>query len=245
MNTYAICQLSVVPVRHEPSERSEMVTQIVFGEFANIITVEERWLFVELLHDTYRGWVDRKMLFELSNAEYEHLSCEPYKLVSNPLQQIETSAGNLIVPMGSSLRANQVLNYNTLPQTHIFKCNELVTKAKELLNAPYLWGGRTIFGIDCSGFVQLLYRLAGKNIPRDASQQIDMGTPVSPECTVAGDLAFFGDADKITHVGMVMGDGKLIHASGCVRIDTLDDKGIYNSSTATYTHKLKEIKRLV
>ena len=123
---------------------------------------------------------------------------------------------------------------------------EAVEIALSLINTPYLWGGKSPFGIDCSGFSQLVYKMIGINLPRDARDQAKIGSTLSfIDESQAGDLAFFHNKeDKIIHVGIILKDNYIIHASGRVRIDRLDQTGIYNNELNTHTHKLRFIKKI-
>ena len=128
----------------------------------------------------------------------------------------------------------------------VYSPQAMVEFAQKFLGAPYIWGGRSLFGIDCSGLVQLCARAAGKLLPRDASQQVQEGELVYflPEIQ-PGDLAFFGNEDgKIVHVGIMLDSERIIHASGKVRIDYLDQTGIFNKERNEHTHRLQVIKRL-
>ncbi|MFC0875236.1 NlpC/P60 family protein [Saccharicrinis sp. FJH2] len=246
MNDYAICELSIVPVRAKASETSEMVTQLLFGETAKVLEVKDKWLKVELTHDSYTGWVDRKMISPVSSEDYEILAKEDCKILSVPYAEVITLRGKQLIPMGSQMRKGLLLNYkNTDVLDNNLSVEELPEVARLFLNVPYLWGGRTVFGTDCSGFTQLLYRMTGKNIPRDAGQQVKIGRNIGYiEKVKSGDLAFFGSSDKITHVGLIVDKQHIIHASGWVRIDTIDAIGIYNSDLKDYSHKLVSVKRL-
>jgi cell wall-associated NlpC family hydrolase len=123
----------------------------------------------------------------------------------------------------------------------------LIDQALKYFNAPYLWGGRSPLGIDCSGFVQVIYKMVGYALPRDASQQVHCGTSLSfVEETKPGDLAFFDDEEgRIVHVGIIWEKHKIIHASGKVRIDNVDQFGIYNLETKRYTHQMRVMKRII
>jgi hypothetical protein len=123
----------------------------------------------------------------------------------------------------------------------------LSTVAKKYLNAPYLWGGRTYWGIDCSGFSQIVYKIMGIPLPRDAKDQAKAGVDIiSMRDIQPGDLAFFGNSeDNITHVGILLDMDTIIHASGKVRIDRFDETGIINKETGELTHNLVKIKRII
>lgn len=247
-------------MRCEPSERSEMVSQILFGELYRVVQTEEKWIFIQLLHDGYEGWIDRKMFVEVSQdfvVSYQNenhcLTKEIFNIVTKG-----TSYGNKLIVLGSVFPF-----FNTLDQTLLLgdECYHLQTPLKSELNrsirelivhyaliyynTPYLWGGRTPYGIDCSGLVQMVYKMVGIQLPRDASLQASCGTNLSfiDECK-PGDLVFFGK-ESISHVGIVWQDGRIIHASGRVRVDKLDHQGIYNEDLKKYTHELLLIRRIV
>ena len=245
----AYCILSSSPVRLEPSDRSEMISQLLFGEGAEVLELNDNWMKVKCLHDAYEGWVDPKMYVQVD----KEISCEilSYQMASPAIFNGE----KIPILMGSSLPKFDGLHFklaknkydfsgNSLPAT-IANKKRIAKIALQYLNAPYLWGGRSIFGIDCSGFTQIVYKFLDIKLPRDAYQQAELGNPLGfvAEAKV-GDLAYFGDEEKITHVGIVLEGQKIIHASGKVRIDNLDHVGIYNKDSKKYTHKLKVIKRL-
>ncbi|MCH8318043.1 MAG: C40 family peptidase [Bacteroidetes bacterium] len=122
----------------------------------------------------------------------------------------------------------------------------LIFTALEFYGVPYLWGGKTVYGTDCSGFVQQIFKICGYKLYRDASQQAEQGQLVSSyEDRRAGDLAFFeNNKGKISHVGIIMEDNKIIHASGQVKISKIEAKGIFNEATGGYSN-LKKIKRII
>lgn len=244
-STHIICNLSVIPVRAEAKEASEMVTQMIFGETAMILKAEEKWLQIKIDHDGYEGWIDRKMATELSSGDYQNILQTSVRTVLTPYSRIKTPSGVQMVPCGSLIREDLVLEYNRMSTVDApVKIDTALVLANEFFNAPYLWGGRTAFGIDCSGFVQIIYRLMGINIPRDASEQIKAGKTVSGlELAQPGHLAFFGQETKITHVGVILKNQKIIHASGKVRIDSITNDGIINSNSGQQTHKLVSIKK--
>lgn len=245
MNNFALNEISIVPLRAEPKETAEMVSQMLFGEIARVLDMNEKWLRIELPYDNYSGWVDRKMVSPLSEDEFDTLLNETCPLVSVPFTRINTLRGHQLVPFGSYIRKGLILNYQASEvSSSPLSIAEIVTIASQFTNSPYLWGGKTVFGIDCSGFVQMLFRLRGIDLPRDASQQVECGKKVSniPKMK-PGDLAFFGDNKRVTHVGMVTQKNQLIHASGWVKTETLDEIGIYNNQTKSYSHKLITLKR--
>ncbi len=256
-----IADLSIIPVRREPSERSEMVTQILFGERYKILEETDRWVYVRLLYDDYCGWIDIKMV-TLMEQNFNINSCrlamasETFNIVNRK----DTWGNKLIVP-GSDLpyfnhndnsfiigEYKYILNgaYFELPGSKNIR-ESVIDCALKFFNAPYLWGGRTPYGIDCSGLTQIVYKMNGIKLKRDASQQVLNGDTMSfVEEALPGDLAFFGDDEgTITHVGIIWKHHKIIHASGKVRIDNVDHQGIYNEELKRYTHRLRTIKRII
>ncbi|MDL2145452.1 MULTISPECIES: C40 family peptidase [Flavobacterium] len=252
---FGICNLAIVPVRAEPSDRSEIVTQLLFGEHIEILERQNQWARIRIQYDDYEGWVDSKQYQIISEANFNQLSSEAIILNADLIDYI-TSSNNLLlpIPLGASLSFlnNSEINISNFDfegtkTSGIKPKSAIISTAFMYLNAPYLWGGKTPFGIDCSGFTQMVYKLNGYKIHRDASQQALDGEPLSfIEESEAGDLAFFdNDEGNITHVGIIMDNNYIIHASGKVRIDRLDHLGIYNPETNKHTHKLRVIKKII
>lgn len=252
---FGICNLAIIPLRFEPSDRSEIVSQVLFGEHFKIVEQTKQWYRIKLQFDNYEGWVDSKQLQLISEDSYKQLSDDSIILNGDLLEYITTPNNYLIpIPLGASLSFLNHSEINTsnfhfegFKTTGIKNKKELLNTAYLFLNAPYLWGGKTPFGIDCSGFTQMVYKLNGYKLLRDASQQATQGEPLSfIEESEAGDLAFFdNDEGIITHVGIIMENNYIIHASGKVRIDRLDHLGIYNPETNRHTHKLRVIKKII
>ena len=252
---FGICNLAIVPVRSEPSDRSEIVTQLLFGEHIEILERQNQWARIKIQFDDYEGWVDSKQYQVISEANYNQLSKEAIILNADLIDYI-TAPDNLLlpIPLGASLTFLNNSDINTsnfdfegTKTSGIKPKSALINTAFMYLNAPYLWGGKTPFGIDCSGFTQMVYKLNGYKIHRDASQQALDGEPLSfIEESEAGDLAFFdNDEGNIIHVGIIMDNNYIIHASGKVRIDRLDHLGIYNPELNKHTHKLRVIKKII
>ncbi|KIA98598.1 C40 family peptidase [Flavobacterium sp. KMS] len=252
---FGICNLAIVPVRFEPSDRSEIVTQVLFGEHFEILEQQNQWSKIKIQFDDYEGWVDSKQYQIISEANYNLLSSDAQILNADLIDYI-TSPNNLLlpIPLGASLTFLNNSEINTsnfefegTKTSGIKPKKSLINTAFMYQNAPYLWGGKTPFGIDCSGFTQMVYKLNGYKIKRDASQQALEGAPLSfIEESEAGDLAFFDNEEgNITHVGIIMDNNYIIHASGKVRIDRLDHLGIYNPETNRHTHKLRVIKKII
>ncbi|AWG26448.1 C40 family peptidase [Flavobacterium kingsejongi] len=252
---FGICNLAIIPLRSEPNHRSELVSQVLFGEHFQIIEENPEWSKIQLAFDDYTGWIDNKQYQSISENEYFQLQEDSLVLNSDLIEYI-TAPNNLLIPipLGASLTFLNHQNINTsnfefegLKITGTKPKSNLINTAFMYLNTPYLWGGKTPYGIDCSGFTQMVYKLNGYKILRDASQQAAMGEALSfIEESEPGDLAFFDNEEgKIIHVGMIMDNNYIIHAHGKVRIDRLDHLGIYNVDTKRHTHKLRVIKKII
>lgn len=259
MIKYAICLQTLIPVRINPSERAEMTTQIIFGELYSIIEFSGNWAKIASTLDTYGGWIDKKIIHEISEELYQKIkkdnSVPSHKIIS-PLRNLSK---NKLLPLvaGSSLPfinnlgefsiGNEVFQYKYKTQAFQATGCSITTLAKQFENAPYLWGGRTVLGIDCSGFSQIIYKIVGINLERDASKQVNQGKSISfIEESEPGDLAFFDNEDgEIIHVGILLNKHEIIHASGWVKIEPIDHQGIFNTESNKYSHKLRVIKRII
>jgi hypothetical protein len=245
----AFCFVSVAPIRIDKSDSSEIISQLLFGEPIEIILFSEPWLKIRTILDGYEGYVDIKHVLPLSQKEFKKwLNVFSYQHNFSGL--INTPWGEQLISRGSLISDQSNFNigpYNfSLLESNDKKNKSIIENAKDLLNTPYLWGGKSIFGIDCSGFVQMLYRLNNLNLPRDAYQQAEIGELIKFEDSISGDLAFFTNkTGKIIHVGIIMEKQRIIHASGRVRIDQLTENGIFNNDYNKETHKLQFIKRVL
>ncbi|QJD98010.1 C40 family peptidase [Mucilaginibacter robiniae] len=249
---YGISQLAIIPMRAEPSERSEMVSQLLFGETYQIIEWQEKWVKIVTAYDEYEGWISRNQVTTLNYEDYLNLQSAPSVLTIQHVSVVIKTSDNsaLLLPAGCTLpfhegntcQINKEVYHLTTP---INKLIDLLASAKTYLNSPYLWGGRTHFGIDCSGFVQTVFKQYGLFLKRDASQQAEQGSAVDfLQEAQPGDLAFFDNAEgRIVHVGLMLNNEQIIHASGRVRIDKMDTQGIYAEDQQRHTHQLRIIKR--
>ena len=234
---YGICHLSIIPVRKNSSSKSELVSQLIYGELFKVIEKKEKWFYIESIDDKYCGWINYSQFKEISKQDFKKVKKTESKLLNNISSEIETENGNMSITIGSKVSSAFILNHKLKQE---YSKNSIIENSLKFLNSPYLWGGRTPYGIDCSGFSQQVYKLNGFQLPRDASQQALQGKEVKLEKAKPGDLAFFGEK-KITHVGIIIDSNKIVHAFGCVRIDYLNEKGIINSTSKKITHYLKKI----
>ena len=254
---YGICNLSIVSLRLEASDTSEMVSQVLFGEHFKVLEKRKNWSKIRLHFDSYEGYIDNKQFLEITEDNYIELSSSKKYIAGELIDFITDNKGNLAtIPLGSSLPYYNNHQFKLLKQSYVYEGSvyqqkldkdSLLKTAFLYLNTPCLWGGKTPFGIDSSGFTQMVYKLCGYQLLRDAKQQATQGEVLSfIEESEPGDLAFFDDHEGvITHVGMIMKDNYIIHAYGKVRIDRLDHTGIYNIDSNRHTHKLRVIKKII
>ncbi len=242
--SFAKCCVPVAPIRLIPNHRAEMSSQLLFGEKCNVAEIDKNgWLQIICKDDGYNGWCQQGQLNLIDEKEF--IAQDLYTVDWS--NEIVFDGNPMIVPMGSLLSQNNLPNNIGLWQTNQMLANAETVKAfaYKLLNTAYLWGGRSAFGIDCSGFAQLIYKYLGIKLKRDAHLQAEGGEVVNflQECK-CGDLAFFDDEDgEIIHVGILLNSDKIIHASVKVRIDNIDSAGIVHSNTGKRTHQLRIIKR--
>ncbi len=244
----AMCFLTVIPVRATHEDTSEIVTQLLFGEIVTVIGIHNQWIKIRIYHDNYEGWVDNKQLLKISEEAFESLS-KIKKRQQESILKISTPWGKQNILQGSPvISANKSFKIDTndfawINKTPALSSKNIVELALSYSNAPYLWGGRTAFGIDCSGFTQTIFHQMGLFLPRDASQQYLEGTKIEFNHQKAGDLAFFKSetTGNIHHVGIILPNQQIIHAHGRIRIDTLNHEGIFNENKKYYSHKLISI----
>ncbi|MDG1270020.1 MAG: C40 family peptidase [Ulvibacter sp.] len=247
---YGICNLSIVPLRAEAADSSELVTQVLYGEVFKVLESRKKWSRIRLAFDSYEAWIDNKQFLFIEEENYNDISRQTPIVCEDLVDMVYTKDNQMLsIVMGSSLNGLAILNHDFEGSSveAKFAKDNLIDTALLYLNTPYLWGGKTPFGIDCSGFTQMVYKLNGYPLKRDASQQVEQGEALSfIEESEPGDLAFFDNAEgDITHVGIIMKDNYIIHAHGKVRIDRLDHTGIFNIQTSLHTHKLRVIKRII
>ncbi len=253
---YGIASLSVISCKAEPFHASEQISQLLFGEFYTVIDKTDDWYKIRTQFDDYECWIHRKHHTPISPEEFIHLEKDVPAISLELMGEVKDFLGNSYtkIPMGSSLPFFYQNQFKLNNKEYLFEGNistrdfsQIKEYAISYVNVPYLWGGRTHFGIDCSGFSQICYKLCGIKLPRDSYQQAEIGTSIQNiSNTQVGDLVFFGPQDnKVNHVGLIFDKGLIIHASGRVKIEKIDDTGIFGNDEQAYTHFLKSIKRVI
>lgn len=248
-----IIQVAHAPIRSAASDTAEMVTQLLFGESLEILEQQNQWIHIRATHDQYEGWMDSKQVFQgdLKTQEYWR-KIASHRLLEHSVSFL-TDQGQHVLYRGSLLPSDYVSGFNLGPipfhpkevNFALNRNHSVIEIAQSYLNAPYLWGGRSVTGIDCSGFTQMVFSFLGKALPRDASQQAKTGTSLDFTDVEAGDLAFFQNhAGRIIHVGMLTGQGTILHAHGTVTEDFMKSDGIYKKQDFSKSHELHSIRRM-
>lgn len=255
---YGINLNGLIPLRSAAEEGSEQLTQILFGEYFTIEEELERWVRIHNVRDNEEGWIDRKMMTPINDGLFQQLSEHPHIIASQPIAYATLADGSKFpIPGGSLLPfynkdkqaftvADKTFSFAASDTNLTNKASDFVSIALSFLHAPYLWGGKNIMGIDCSGLVQVAALICGKQLTRNARQQILFGEQVNFLTEAQpGDLAFFDHDDGyIGHVGILLNDHQILHASGEVHIAPIDNQGIKSVITGKYTHSLRVIKRI-
>lgn len=248
---YVACIVAVAALRKEPLHRSEMVSQLLLGEYAEVTESTKDFIHVKCLSDNYEGWCQKIQFIEIEKLRHTNL------FLHRAIGIAKLNGRDCRISLGTPLYStNETIlfknfsvqypsRYTCDAMLNEFNHNNIQYIAEQFLNTPYLWGGKSVFGIDCSGFTQQVFKMFNINLPRDAYQQADAGDVVGFLQEVkCGDLAYFDNEDgKITHVGILLNSEIIIHASGKVRIDKIDNVGIISSDTNERTHRLRTIRR--
>jgi hypothetical protein len=253
---YGICDISCVPIRKETSHRSEQVSELLFGDSFEILDEHKEWIKIKCSYDNYEGWILNSLYASCSGIDFKNDKKKMHACSYDILQPAISKHRQIPILIGSSLphydgmivkldKEKFTVNGRVTNPKKKYDSAFLLKTANQFLHAPYRWGGKTPFGIDCSGFTQMVFKIMNVRLLRDAHQQATQGEFITfINEAITGDLAFFGAEDKVSHVGIIIDDGKIIHASGKVKIDKIDQNGIFNVQTKTYSHKLRFIKRM-
>ncbi|HTE32229.1 MAG TPA: C40 family peptidase [Chryseolinea sp.] len=256
---YGVCRLSIVPVRMEPTDKAEQISQLLFGDHYEVLTqtTDRKWLRIRINFDGYEGWIDNKQHHAIAPEYFEYLNRAEFKITTditasilyNKIQQIILIGSMIPISSSELFKMEEQFAFNgeakNVGQKREYEF--LKNIAFKYLNAPYAWGGRSPFGIDCSGFSQMVFKICGYGLARDSWQQANQGKFFNSfDEGRPGDLVFFKNPDeKITHVGILLEGDRIIHASGRVRIDHLNDEGILNLETKVYSHQFAHIRRIL
>ena len=249
MTKKGISKLSIIPLRASDSDQSEMISQILFGETYTVLKENEnkKWFYVRTDFDQYEGWIDFRQNYFMNDEECSKLeSIEDYVTIVPSLSIYNYPH---FVPFGTTIKEDQVdstSRFKVKKLSEKLDADKIIHLSKLFLGSPYLWGGRSFFGIDCSGFSQIIYKVAGYHLQRDAYQQAIQGKEVTINSLNKADLIFFkNDNGKIIHVGIYLGDNKIIHSSGYVKIDKLDEIGIWEIDSKSYSHYFHSARRII
>ena len=237
MKDQCVISTAVAPIHKEANFLSEMVTQGLMFESANIINKKDTWYNI-VMEDGYEGWIHHFYMSE------NKLKFQNSLILSNRYTPIRTKRGKdgnilallsfaTVVPLiekTSGYCNIELINGKTgfIPaqSDSISNCrDDIMYLAHSLMGAPYMWGGKSSFGYDCSGFVQMVLKAVGISIPRDTGQQIqsDKLKEISITDAQAGDLVYFSENGCINHVAFIAEEGKILHSSGEVKLESINE----------------------
>jgi len=253
-----IARIPVISMRNSFSHKEEMVNQLLFGERYSVteISPDNKWLKILSSYDNYEGWIQREQHHSIDEEYFEQIGNTEYKISTDVSSTILFNKHQMNIVMGSILpisvnelfKMEEQLAYNGEAKSLGMRISweQIRLIALKYMFTPYLWGGKSPFGMDCSGFTQMVFRISGYFISRDTSQQIHNGQEIPFDKAKPGDLAFFtDDNEKVDHVGILFEENKIIHASGEVRIDTITNSGIINNEFGEQTHNFYQIRRIL
>lgn len=236
------CKITCTPIRSEKSDRSEMISQLLYGEIIEIIESQQDWSKIKCADD-YVGWIDSRVIeIHAKRSSKTQSKC----FVNKILSEVTTPHGNLTVTYGAELNADEdEFSIHDFCFGEIKKIEVILADAQLFINTPYLWGGKSSFGLDCSGLIQTVAKVNGYMMPRDAHQQASIGKTIEFAKRQPGDLVYFKNhLGKIVHVGILSSMDKIIHASGWVREDGFNKAGIFDSAQNKISHNFSHIMRI-
>lgn len=252
---YGFVYLATLPMRVNTSDKAEMVNQLLFGDTYWVLEEQNSWLKIKNTYDNYEGWISKNTYYHISNKTFDSICNQPLGIVESHTAFVKWKDSTFPIPFASQIplwngeigslnhKSIELMSGNVTFQQEITPI-KLINIASIFLYTPYLWGGKSIFGVDCSAFVQEVFKFFHIYLPRDAYQQATQGKEISISEIQIGDLVFFQRENRIVHVGIYLGQEKIIHAFDQVRIDKLDEIGIFNLDKEYYTHFLAKITRL-
>jgi hypothetical protein len=260
-----ICNIAIAPIYKDASDCSEMTTQMLFGEICDVLMINDTWAKVKLRLDNYEGWVNLNQIQAIDEVFAEKIKNQDATFLSNePVSKIYSEKKSMLLPFACTLPLfNDKTFFIGNEEFYIegdeeYKCHKKTPErisffAQKYINSPYLWGGRSNFGIDCSGFVQNVFRICGFQLPRDVSQQKECGILIENFDDIQkNDLLFFSKfqnnedtTNRIIHVGIYLSKSRIIHSHGSVRIDKIDENGIFDIEKEIYTHKFNFARRII
>lgn len=256
---HGVCRLSIIPVRMEATDKSEQVSQLLFGDHYEVTnqTRDKKWIRIRTNFDQYEGWIDRKQHQTISPDYYEYLNRAEFKITTDVTATILYNKTPMTILIGSMI---PISSFELFKMEEQFAFNGdaknvgqkreyeyLRTVAMKYINAPYQWGGKGPFGIDCSGFTQMVFKICGYRLFRDSWQQSNQGKSIkSLGEAMPGDLAFFKNSEgRVNHVGILLEQDRIVHASGKVRVDHVNEEGILNAENKVYSHHFSHIRRIL
>jgi cell wall-associated NlpC family hydrolase len=256
---YGVCRLAIVTVRKDADQKSEPVTQLLFGDHYEVteLSKDQKWVHITINADDTTGWIDKLQHHSISQEYFQQIGLANFKITTDVASTILYKKTQLTIVMGSIVpisgselfKMEEQFAFNgeakSLGQRRDYEYLRSITG--KYINAPHLPGGKSPFGIDAPGFTQMAFRLTGFQLPRDAAQQANAGKPVGDFAdTQPGDLALFKGRDgKVNHAGIILDEQKIIHCWGRVRIDYLMEDGLLNAETKIYTHSLAGLRRIL
>ncbi|NJN42735.1 MAG: C40 family peptidase [Flammeovirgaceae bacterium] len=256
---YGVGRLAIIPVRKEPVNTSEQITQLLFGDHYEILEVSknEKWMFIRIHLDQTEGWIDATQHHEITVEYFELINHANFKITTDITSNILYRKSPLTILLGSIVpisgselfKMEEQLAFNgeskSLGQKRDLEFIKEV--ALKYINSPFLPGGKSPFGIDSSGFVQMVFRVAGYSLPRDLRSLATAGKTVEDfNQHRLGDIALFKNTiGNIHHAGICLNDHKIIHVYGHVRVDQLSTYGIASSDTGKVTHGIDHIQRII
>jgi gamma-D-glutamyl-L-lysine dipeptidyl-peptidase len=255
---YGVCRLAVVPIRKEPNDLTEQMTQLLFGDHYEVTesSKDKKWFRIRVFGDQSEGWMDAKQHHAITKDYFDQINLVDFKITTEVTSWILYKKNPLSIVMGSIV---------PISASELFKIEEqfafngeskssgqrrdfefLKSVALRYLHAPFQWGGKSPFGIDASGFVQMVFKISGYSLFRNSQQQSQQGKSIKNVSEAKpGDLVFFhGKDNKINHSGILLDDAKIIHSFGRVRIDHLMEEGILNTESKIFTHSFNSIRRI-